>query len=111
MRRWWFWNIKGPWDPVVEVFIQINKYNIINQLNLRVPFLYIPHTFKMKFSEILAYSVAFATATAAPTKRTDTVEITFHGAAGAQFTQSFPTDDTATSICMFMLAKSNVLRC
>ncbi|KAJ6002501.1 hypothetical protein N7451_005048 [Penicillium sp. IBT 35674x] len=52
----------------------------------------------MKFSEILAFSVAFATATAAPTKRTDTVEITFHGAAGAQFTQSFPTDDTATSI-------------
>ncbi|KAJ5556259.1 hypothetical protein N7494_000174 [Penicillium frequentans] len=52
----------------------------------------------MKFSEVLAFSVAFATASAAPTKRTDTVEITFHGAAGAQFTQSFPTDDTATSI-------------
>ncbi|KAJ5635099.1 uncharacterized protein N7484_008412 [Penicillium longicatenatum] len=52
----------------------------------------------MKFSEILAFSVAFATATAAPAKRTDTVEITFHGAAGAQFTQSFPTDDTTTSI-------------
>lgn len=55
----------------------------------------------MKFSEILAFSVAFATAIAAPTKRTDTVEITFHGAAGAQFTQSFPEDGTTTSICMF----------
>ncbi|KAJ5281686.1 hypothetical protein N7478_007058 [Penicillium angulare] len=41
----------------------------------------------MKFSEILTLSAALAIASAAPMKRADDVEITFHGAAGAQFTQ------------------------
>ncbi|KAJ5938637.1 hypothetical protein N7466_001771 [Penicillium verhagenii] len=52
----------------------------------------------MKFSDVFTLSVAVATAAASPVKRTDTVEITFHGAAGAQFTQAFPTDSTVISI-------------
>ncbi|KAJ5765058.1 hypothetical protein N7520_004617 [Penicillium odoratum] len=52
----------------------------------------------MKLSDILVFSVALATATAVPVKRDDTVEITFYGAAGTQFTQSFPTDSTVTQI-------------
>ncbi|KAJ5738907.1 hypothetical protein N7493_002062 [Penicillium malachiteum] len=52
----------------------------------------------MKFSEILSLSTVLALASAAPVKRSNDVEITFIGAAGAQFTQSFPTDGTATSI-------------
>ncbi|KAJ5725628.1 uncharacterized protein N7483_006985 [Penicillium malachiteum] len=52
----------------------------------------------MKFSEILSLSAVLALASAAPVKRSNDVEITFIGAAGAQFTQNFPTDSTATSI-------------
>ncbi|KAJ5915207.1 hypothetical protein N7454_011102 [Penicillium verhagenii] len=52
----------------------------------------------MKFSDVFTLSVAIATAAASPVKRTDTVEITFHGAAGAQFTQAFPADSTVISI-------------
>lgn len=52
----------------------------------------------MKFSEIITLSAVLAAANAAPVKRADDVEITFHGAAGAQFTQIFSTDYTETTI-------------
>ncbi|KAJ5788749.1 hypothetical protein N7457_003739 [Penicillium paradoxum] len=54
----------------------------------------------MKSSAILGLFVAYAaTASAVPLKpRNDQVEITFIGAADAQFTQSFPTDGSAVSI-------------
>ncbi|KAJ5157152.1 uncharacterized protein N7482_008252 [Penicillium canariense] len=53
----------------------------------------------MKFSEILALSIALATtANASPIKRTEEVQITFIGVADAQFAQSFPTDGSDVSI-------------
>lgn len=59
----------------------------------------------MKFSDILALSSLLVAASAAPMKRTDQVEITFHGAAGAQFTQSFSTDGTSNVISKFIPSK------
>ncbi|KAF3394208.1 hypothetical protein F1880_005085 [Penicillium rolfsii] len=53
----------------------------------------------MKFSDILTLTAGFATAaSASPVRRTDQVEITFIGAADAQFSQSFPTDGSQVSI-------------
>ncbi|KAJ5364029.1 uncharacterized protein N7496_009742 [Penicillium cataractarum] len=53
----------------------------------------------MKFSDVLTLSVAFATAaSASPMRRTEEVDITFIGAADAQFSQSFPLDGSEVSI-------------
>ncbi|KAJ5698532.1 hypothetical protein N7462_000537 [Penicillium macrosclerotiorum] len=53
----------------------------------------------MKFSETLAISAALVSAaSASPLKRTGTVDITFIGAADAQFTQAFPTDGSVVAI-------------
>jgi hypothetical protein len=58
----------------------------------------------MKTSAILGLFVVYATtASAIPVKpRHDQVEITFIGAADAQFTQSFSTDGSVVSIGRFM---------
>lgn len=55
----------------------------------------------MKFSDVLTLSVALATAaSASPMRRTEEVNITFIGAANAQFSQSFATDGTEVPISM-----------
>lgn len=56
----------------------------------------------MHFLTGLNIILAFATASnGSPVKRTNEVEITFIGAANAQFTQSFPVDGSTVSICAF----------
>lgn len=55
----------------------------------------------MKFSDVLTLSVALATAASeSPMWRTEEVNITFIGAANAQFSQSFPIDGTEVPISM-----------
>lgn len=56
----------------------------------------------MKFSDVLTLAVGLATAaSASPVRRSDQVDITFIGAADAQFSQSFPTDGSQLSISTF----------
>lgn len=56
----------------------------------------------MKFSDVLTLSVALATAaSASPMRRTEEVDITFIGAADAQFSQSFPLDGSEVAISKF----------
>lgn len=59
----------------------------------------------MKSSAIFSLFVAYAaTASAVPVKqRNHQVEITFVGAADAQFTQSIPTDGSVVSIGTFLI--------
>ncbi|KAJ5343946.1 hypothetical protein MYU51_002105 [Penicillium brevicompactum] len=52
----------------------------------------------MRTSTIISLFAVAAVASAIPVKRDDHVEITFIGAADAQFTQSFPSDGSAVSI-------------
>jgi hypothetical protein len=53
----------------------------------------------MKTSAIISLLAAITTTWGSPLKtRNDQVEITFIGAADAQFTQSFPSDGTVVSI-------------
>lgn len=55
----------------------------------------------MHFITGLSLLAALAeTSSASPVKRTSTVDITFIGAANAQFSQNFPTDGSTVSICM-----------
>lgn len=74
--------------------------NLSNFLNHLLNFQF--STFKMKFSEIITLSAALATsASATPLKRSaghENVDITFIGAADAQFTESFPTDGSSIDI-------------
>lgn len=58
----------------------------------------------MHFLTGLNVLLALATASnGSPVKRTNEVEITFIGAADAQFTQNFPVDGSTVSICVFTL--------
>ncbi|KAJ5539484.1 hypothetical protein N7513_007816 [Penicillium frequentans] len=58
----------------------------------------------MHFLTGLNVLLALATASnGSPVKRTNDVEITFIGAANAQFTQNFPADGSTVSICPFTL--------
>jgi hypothetical protein len=53
----------------------------------------------MKTAAIICLLAAITTTSGSPLKaRNDQVEITFIGAADAQFTQSFPSDGTVVSI-------------
>jgi hypothetical protein len=53
----------------------------------------------MKTSAIISLLAAITTTSGSPLKtRNNQVEITFIGAANAQFTQSFPSDGTVASI-------------
>ena len=57
----------------------------------------------MKFSDVLTLSIVFATAANAnPMRRTEGVDITFVGAADAQFSQSFPLDGSQVPISEFI---------
>lgn len=54
----------------------------------------------MKFLTVFTPLIALATTTnGGPIKRLQEVEITFIGAANAQFSQSFPADGSMVTIC------------